>query len=133
MDGLKLKYFPESGLIRSIGEQPNGILCLFHIRTPACFAISPSVKAPEGLPSGTMMVSAPTGISEDAVLLELGDVVGAAADKETLGMLWASVVLTANVAVGQLNRFDPGPLHNLSELAVDLQPRLGIALERFDA
>lgn len=106
---VKLKY-EESGLIRSVGDAPNGVLAMTHTRGEPEWIVHPTVQT-DHLPTekDTVTVAEMTGdpFEGGAVVLTPEEIAEACADTETAQMVYTLAVTHFALGVnGAVNSYD---------------------------
>lgn len=86
---LLLRYSPDEGVLRSVGDAPNGILGVAAPNDVATFVIDSRWTSPE-IAEGYLNVTAraaPTGISEGSTPISVGDAIDACESERELAWL----------------------------------------------
>lgn len=103
MAGLKLKCDPKSGVIRSVGDAPNGILGMSVNDEGAHWVIDPffdPVKAKANAPQGGPQVHFTDEAKDEREKLTPEQVVEACEGNDELGVVWLMVEETTTAAIG---------------------------------
>lgn len=127
MSGLRIKHYAKSGIIRSVGDQPNGIISIDMPR--GCFIVAPK-KEPSGKAvTGQARVEIHSGDpieDEGATPLTAEEVVEAAADARTAQMLWVAVVIATQTVLPLLPHYEVEPLEGMARLAREIRDQLAV-------
>jgi hypothetical protein len=103
--GLKIKHYEETGLLRSIGDAPNGIVGVCLGDDGVHFSVNPKYQ-PETTEGRGVRVEVVEGDAEGAgEPLTVEETIEAAADRHTAHMLWIAAVVQFQHCT---NRWLPG-------------------------
>lgn len=90
--GLKLRYY-ESGLIRSEGDAPNGLLGVSVMGEEATLIVHPSVQPPKAEGGGIHVAQyTDDPFEQGATAITASEAIDACADADTVGAIWTMVL-----------------------------------------
>jgi hypothetical protein len=128
MAGLRIKHYAKTGLIRSVGAPPNGIVAVSFFNG-AHFIVHPKAKPVESSSMLTVKVLKGSDPEEDgATSLTVEEVVEAALGCDrTIYVLWEAVNVALQNEVGNLGAsFDVESVAAAVELAKDFRDQLAV-------
>jgi hypothetical protein len=131
MAGLKIKHYVKTGVIRSIGDAPNGVLGIDFNNGEARFIVHPKMQPAScgGRPGVTYQEIEADPVEEGAVVVSAEEVVEASLHCDrTIAMVWQSCVAAVQQFSGErlLLRFDVERIQSTVELAKEVRDQLAV-------